>query len=118
MRYFLLAVWFMILFCSQKINAQPPDVAWTNVIGSVSPDEGYSVRQTTDGGYIVTGVTLSYGAGSADVYLIKTDASGDTLWTETFGGVSIDWGESVNQTTDGGYIIAGSTKSYGAGSAD
>ncbi|MCD4702169.1 MAG: hypothetical protein K8S24_09980 [Candidatus Aegiribacteria sp.] len=118
MRFILLATGFMILFCTQSVNAQPPDVAWTTVIGSVSPDEGYSVRQTTDGGYIVTGVTVSFGAGSADLYLIKTNSIGDTLWTKTFGGVSIDWGESVNQTTDGGYIITGATQSFGAGSAD
>ncbi len=118
MRSFTVFVVFVILFCAEGLHAQAPDVSWTRVIGDTKADEGYSVRQTTDGGYIVAGVTLSWGAGSADVYLIKTDASGDTLWTKTFGGVTLDWAESVHQTTDGGFIVTGVTDSYGAGNRD
>ncbi|GAI63851.1 unnamed protein product, partial [marine sediment metagenome] len=66
----------------------------------------------------IAGYTGSYGAGGLDVWLIKTDASGDTLWTKTFGGGSNDQGTSVQQTADGGYIITGSTSSYGAGDTD
>lgn len=118
MRFFVLAVVFVILFCTRSLHAQTPDIAWTSVIGDSNPDEGYSVRQTTDGGYIVTGLTMSYGAGSADVYLIKTNSNGDTLWTRTFGGALFDWGECVNQTADGGFVIAGLTNSYGTGNYD
>jgi hypothetical protein len=86
--------------------------------GGGHDDIGYSVQQTADGGYIVVGTTVSYGAGGGDVYLVRTDGSGDTLWTRTYGGTSRDDGYLVQQTADSGYIIVGLTESYGAGSAD
>jgi hypothetical protein len=98
--------------------AQPPDTAWTRTFGGSSDDAGYSVQQTTDGGYIITGYTRSYGTGWFEVYLIKTNANGDTSWTKIFGGASDDRGYSVQQTLDGGYIITGYTRSYGAGVYD
>ncbi len=95
--------------------AQPPDTLWTQTFGGNLRDKGYSVQQTGDGGYIIAGATNSYGAGAYDVYLIKTDGVGDEEWTQAFGGNDGDWGSSVQQTSDGGYIIAGETNSYGAG---
>ena len=100
-----------------KTNASG-DTLWTRTYGGARDDWGYSVRQTSDGGYIVAGTTLSFGAGGYDAYLIKTNPSGDTLWTRTFGGAGDDEGHSVQQTSDGGYVIAGSTNSFGAGGYD
>ncbi|MFH1213455.1 MAG: T9SS type A sorting domain-containing protein [Candidatus Neomarinimicrobiota bacterium] len=91
------------------------DTLWTKTYGGPNYDIGYSVQQTTDGGYIVTGYTNSYGLGYYDLWLVKTNASGDTLWTKTYGGPNSDLGYSVQQTTDGGYIVTGRTDLYGLG---
>jgi hypothetical protein len=93
------------------------DSLWTRVV--VSPGGGYgsSVQQTTDIGYIVTGTAYIPGRGN-EAYLIRTNGRGDTLWTKTFGGDSFDYGFSVDGTADGGFIVAGLTKSFGAGGYD
>ncbi len=102
-----------ILFSVSIIQAQV-DTLWTKTFGGSGRDVGLSVQQTIDDGYIITGFTSSFGAGYDDVWLIKTNANGDTLWTKTFGGSNMDWGQSVQQTMDGGYIITGSTPSLGS----
>ena len=94
------------------------DTVWTKIYGGAGTDEGQCVQQTTDSGYIIVGWTESFGAGAWDVWLLKTDADGDTLWTKTYGGIFVDYGYSVQQTNDGGYIIVGWTKSFGAGDYD
>jgi hypothetical protein len=94
------------------------DTLWTRTFGGTWDDCGYSVRQTFDGGFIITGETESFGAGYQDVYLIKTNSSGDTLWTRTFGGTYSDVGKSVQQTSDSGFIIAGTTIPFGANNCD
>ncbi len=94
------------------------DSLWSRTFGGTSDEECYSVQQTTDGGHILGGWTESYGAGGKDFWLVKTDANGDSLWSRTFGGSNYDGCQSVQQTTDGGYILGGYTDSYGAGSWD
>jgi PKD repeat protein len=91
---------------------------WKKTFGGTQAGEGYSVQQTTDGGYVLCGITDSEGAGNYDVYLIKTDATGNLMWKKTFGGTQFDLGYFIQQTTDGGYILCGYTKSEGAGDGD
>jgi len=112
----IIGLCLIITTCNKPTKSEeqaPPDILWTKTFGGSSREEGRSVQQTLDGGYIVAGFTRSYGAGNYDVWLIKTDSLGDTLWTRTFGGSQWDWANSVQQTYDGGYIITGFTNSYG-----
>ncbi len=92
--------------------AQAPDTSWTKTYGGVDSDFANCVQQTVDSGYVIVGYTYSFGGGSGycDVYLIKTDSLGDTLWTRTYGEPSYDIGKSVQQTTDGGFIVSGATR--------
>ncbi|MCK4732495.1 MAG: hypothetical protein KAT65_08555, partial [Methanophagales archaeon] len=91
---------------------------WNKTFGGTDGDVAYCVQQTSDGGYIITGWTRSYGAGGSDFWLVKTDSNGNRQWDKTFGGIDYDCAHSVQQTSDGGYIIAGSTSSYDAGYTD
>jgi hypothetical protein len=91
------------------------DVQWAKTYGGTGEDRVFSVQQTSDGGYIVAGWTRSFGAGGDDIILIKTDANGNIIWARTYGGTNDDRASSVQQTSDGGYIVAGWTRSFGSG---
>ncbi len=101
---------------SVSLGTAPGDTLWTRVIGGVYNDAAFEIQETTDEGFIVVGYSYSFGPGNYDVYLVKTDADGDTMWTRTYGGAADgDYGTSVKQTTDGGYIVAGYSESFGPG---
>ncbi len=92
--------------CLIKTNSNG-DTLWTKTYGGIHEDRGNSVRQTTDGGFIIAGRTCSFGVGVCDVYLLKTDSIGNILWSKTYGGGFEDGGYSVDLTNDGGYIVTG-----------
>jgi Secretion system C-terminal sorting domain len=88
------------------------DTIWTRTYGGSNWDFAYSIAETADNGFIVTGGTYSFGKGYEDIYLLKLNSIGDTLWTKTFGGAKDDEARSIIQTLDGGYILTGYTKSF------
>jgi len=100
-----------------KTDAQGRE-QWSRIFGGAGEDGGVSVQQTDDGGFVITGWTTSFGAGDSDLWLIKTDAQGREEWSRTFGGIGEEWGYSVQQTDDGGFVITGWTNSFGAGDSD
>ena len=118
MRYVTFFTLVCVILTFQFLPAQAPDTLWTRTYGGTESDVGACVNQTFDGGFIIVGSTQSYGAGDNDIWLIKTNVFGDTLWTKTFGGSSYDVGNFVEQTADSGYIICGYTYSFGLGNAD
>ena len=88
---------------------------WYKTIGGPDRDQAYCIEQTSDSGFIILGSTFSYGNGNRDIYLIKTDENGDTLFTKTYGGFNTDNAYSIKQTSDGGYIFVGETISFDQG---
>ncbi len=86
--------------------------------GGINIDRGSCVRQTADSGFVISGYTNSFGAGGYDVYLIKLNKLYQVQWTKTYGGIDWDFGNCVEQTSDGGYIVCGETFSYGNGDED
>lgn len=100
-----------------KIDADG-NTEWSTIAGGKAWDVAYGIRQTNDGGYIVTGATRSKTAGEKDVLLVRLDASGGEVWSTRFGGTEDDIGYDVDQARDGGYIVVGETESYGAGKKD
>ena len=104
----------LLVFISIMLQAQP-DILWTKTFGGANNDFANIVQQTIDGGFIIGGSTQSFGSGQSDIWLIKTDENGDSLWSNIYGGSDLDHCTSIQQTQDGGYIIGGLTSSYASG---
>lgn len=101
-----------------KINSSGT-VQWTETVGGASYDEGYGIVQATDGGFVVAGVTYSFGAGNADMYILKFTSAGALSWSKTLGEAAGDeYANAITRGTDGGYVVAGYTTSYGSGDED
>jgi len=106
----------VILFMSKFLLAS--GISWMHRIGGANDEFAYEIHQTTDGGYILVGDTNSTGAGERDVLIIKLDYAGNILWQKVYGGKYTDWGKSIQQTSDGGYIITGRAYDFAAAGAD
>ncbi len=86
------------------------DTLWTKKYGGIGNQDSRCVLETLDGGFIISGETSSYGAGSADMYIIKTDSVGNVEWSRTFGTPNNDYCYSILQTADSGYVALGTLK--------
>jgi hypothetical protein len=94
------------------------NMLWNKTVSGSGVDYGLGIIETSDYGYLISGLTNSYGAGFDDAWLIKTDSNGDIIWKNTYGGSKGEWALVVQQTTDGGFAFIGRTSSYGAGDID
>ena len=109
----ILLLFSICLFLTTPVVA----AEWAQTYGGKGHESAYSIQQTSDGGYIVAGTSASSG-GNTDIWILKLDSEGDVLWEKTYGGRHTDIAWSIKQTSDGGYIVAGETWSFGAGSGD
>jgi hypothetical protein len=91
---------------------------WSRTYGGTESDSAEAMIQTSDGGYALVGYTNSFGAGGYDFWLVKTDAYGNMEWNKTYGGEGNEQAYALVETSDGGYALAGLTKSFGDGDDD
>ncbi len=112
-RIILTSTIFLLFTSFLPLNAQ-----WARTYGGSSEDVARSIQQTSDGGYIVAGYTKSFGAGGSDFWILKLSTTGTIEWQRTYGESDNDQAYSIQQTNDGGYIVAGYTYSLGAGGSD
>ena len=101
---FMVLVVVLCGLCPATINAQS---GWARTIGGAAEEYLLKARATSDGGLIAAGATQSFGSGMWDMWVIKLDASGDVQWQETYGGAADEFGYSVSEMPDGGYVVVG-----------
>jgi hypothetical protein len=94
------------------------NIQWQQTYGGSSKDYAWFIQQASDGGYIIGGETYSFGDASDNGWILKLSSSGDIEWERIYGGSDQDWFSTVQQTSDGGYAVCGSSSSFGAGSSD
>jgi len=114
----VLPILTLLFVYSCEDNEEKEVITFVKTFGGNSLDIGSSAQQTADGGYIIGGLTSSFGNGYYDAWLIKTDSEGNEVWNKTFGESGFDGAHSVQQTSDGGYIMTGWTSSFGNGASD
>jgi uncharacterized protein YuzE len=107
---FLILLFLLVLFPVSALAS-----TWAKSYGGSASDEAYSIQQTSDGGFIVAGISYSFGAGGWDIWVLKLDANGNVVWQKTYGGFDYDYAWSIQETSDGGFIVAGGTYSFDAG---
>ena len=91
---------------------------WNYTYGGNDFESVSTIIRTNDGGYAFAASTTSFGAGSSDFWLVKLDSYGNMEWNQTFGGSGVEFANSLAETIDGGYALAGSTSSLVNGNAD
>ena len=106
----------LMLFLTIGTNSEAA-TGFEQAYGGPDVDRGIFVNLVEDGGFIAVGSTKSSGAGNEDIYLVRTDSAGEVLWSKTFGGIEQDLGWSVHGTSNG-FVLAGSTRSFGSGQND
>jgi uncharacterized delta-60 repeat protein len=89
------------------------ELVWEKGFGGNCAYQAYSVLESTDGGYIVAGHVHSCDLANRDVLVLRFDTNGDLLWRKNYGGSSSEYAHSINHAADGGYIIAGRSRSFG-----
>ena len=102
---------FGLFLASAMVTGQTPI---EQVYGGVDDELGFSVQETSDGGYVLSGVTYSQGNGSGDMYLVRTNGTGAVEWTMTYGTINLEIGYAVRQTTDGGFAMCGMFNGFGS----
>jgi len=100
-----------------KVDSDGNEI-WQRTFGGTDSDQAASILPTSDGDYIIAGLTYSHGAGNADAELVKVDSGGNEIWQRTFGGTDLDRAASILSASDGGCVLAGSTSSFGSGGID
>jgi len=116
MRKLIFSFLLLILFIQWAFSQFT--VKWEKTFGGLKSDEATSIVSTQDGGYIIAGGTSSKGSGGRDVWILKIDSNGNKLWEYTFGGRQDDGAYSIQKYSNGGFIIAGMTSSFGKNSGD
>jgi hypothetical protein len=109
---------FVLLSLPLIGSVEASSVMWSRTYGGPGNEEAYALVETSDGGFAIVGQTTSFGASKMSIWLIKVDASGNMEWDQTYGGRGLELVSSLIATPDGGYAIAGTTESFGAGRLD
>jgi len=108
----------LLSFCIVEVSlTAQPTIQWQKSLGGTSSEEARCIYQTNDSGYIISGFTSSNNGnifgnhGGIDFWVVKLDNEGSIQWSKTLGGTDNEWAYSIEQTHDGGYVLAGFTQS-------